>query len=194
MRPRLHSQHPANPTGRSSPLQFIRFRGIERRHRLPRILAIAWIPICKIVKGIRNAIDSPGISKVNWEDSVGEVINDSNGPEPRSSDSANLEQRAEIDVSEKIFANGPNMLVLCLTVIGLIKIYTRFEKITTLADNFLAFISLGYLVETVVAYLAIRSRNDQARLKLSRVADLTFLISLGLTAAVALFMTFALEG
>ncbi|HEY4878591.1 MAG TPA: hypothetical protein VIH97_05680 [Candidatus Acidoferrales bacterium] len=125
---------------------------------------------------------------------MGEVINDSNGPERRSSDSANLEQRAEIDVSEKIFANGPNMLVLCLTVIGLIKIYTRFEKITTLADNFLAFISLGYLVATVVAYIAIRSRNDQARLKLSRVADLTFLISLGLTAAVALFMTFALEG
>jgi len=125
---------------------------------------------------------------------VGKVINDSNGPERRSSDSANLEQRAEIDVSEKIFANGPNMLVLCLTVIGLIKIYTRFEKITTLADNFLAFISLGYLVATVVAYIAIRSRNDQARLKLSRVADLTFLISLGLTAAVALFMTFALEG
>ena len=52
----------------------------------------------------------------------------------------------EIDVSEKVFANGPNMLVLCLTVIGLIKIYTRFEKMTTLADNFLAFIALGYLV------------------------------------------------
>ena len=38
------------------------------------------------------------------------------------------------------------MLVLCLTVIGLIKIYTRFEKITTLADNFLAFICVGYFV------------------------------------------------
>ena len=123
-----------------------------------------------------------------------EAISDSNGPERRSSDPANLEQRAEIDISEKIFANGPNMLVLCLTVIGLIKIYTRFEKITTLADNFLAFISLGYLVATVVAYIAMRSRNDKARLKLARAADLTFLISLGLTAAVALFMTFALAG
>lgn len=123
-----------------------------------------------------------------------EAISDNNGPERRSSDPANLEQRAEIDISEKIFANGPNMLVLCLTVIGLIKIYTRFEKITTLADNFLAFISLGYLVATVVAYIAMRSRNDHARLKLSRAADLTFLISLGLTAAVALFMTFALAG
>lgn len=123
-----------------------------------------------------------------------EAISDSNRPERRSRDSGNFEQRAEIDISEKIFANGPNMLVLCLTVIGLIKIYTRFEKITTLADNFLAFIALGYLVATVVAYIAMRTRESKTRLKLSRVADLTFLISLGLTAAVALFMTFALEG
>jgi len=125
---------------------------------------------------------------------VGEVLNEPEGEERRSRDIANLEDRAEIDVSEKVFANGPNMLVLCLTVIGLIKIYTRFEKITTLADNFLAFISLGYLAATVVAYMALRTRDRKSRLKLSRFADLTFLISLGLTAAVALFMTFALEG
>jgi hypothetical protein len=125
---------------------------------------------------------------------VDEIIDDRTALERRSVAPDNLEQRAEIDVSEKIFTNGPNMLVLCLTVIGLIKIYTRFEKITTLADNFLAFISIGYLIATIVAYVAIRSRSAQTRLKLSRIADLTFLISLGLTAAVALFMTFALEG
>src|SRR5450432_2931769 len=123
-----------------------------------------------------------------------EQVIDPDGVESRRPDSANLEQRAEIEISEKIFTNGPNMLVLCLTVIGLIKIYTRFEKITTLADNFLAFISLGYLIATVVAYIAMRSRNGKTRLKLARAADLTFLVSLTLTAAVALFMTFALEG
>jgi ABC-type xylose transport system permease subunit len=125
---------------------------------------------------------------------VEEVLNEPEGEERRSRDIANMEDRAEIDVSEKVFANGPNMLVLCLTVIGLIKIYTRFEKITTLADNFLAFISLGYLAATVIAYMALRTRDSRARLKLSRFADVTFLVSLGLTAAVALFMTFALEG
>src|ERR1700677_3669537 len=93
---------------------------------------------------------------------------------------ASLEQIVEVDVAEKVFGNGPNMLVLCLTVIGLIKIYTRFEKITTLADNFLAFISLGYLAATVIAYIAIRSTNGKTRLKLSRAADLIFLVSLGL--------------
>lgn len=105
-----------------------------------------------------------------------------------------LEERAEVDLSEKVFTNSPNMLVLCLTVIGLIKIYTRFEKITTLADNFLAFVCIGYFFSTVCAYLALRSQEKPKRLKLARIADLLFLTSLCCTGAVALFMTFALEG
>jgi hypothetical protein len=86
------------------------------------------------------------------------------------------------------------MLVLCLTVIGLIKIYTRFEKITALADNFLAFICVGYFISTVCVYLALRTQQRSKRLKLARVADLLFLFSLCSMGAVALFMTFALEG
>ena len=105
-----------------------------------------------------------------------------------------LEERAEVDLSEKVFTNSPNMLVLCLTVIGLIKIYTRFEKITTLADNFLAFICVGYFIATVCAYLALRSGERSKRLKLAKTADLLFLACLCSAGAVALFMTFALEG
>jgi hypothetical protein len=105
-----------------------------------------------------------------------------------------LEQVVEVNVAEKVFGNAPNMLVLCLTVIGLIKIYTRFDKVTTLADNFLAFIALGYLVATLVSYLALRSRNATRRTRLARAADMAFLISLVCTAAEALFITFALAG
>jgi hypothetical protein len=107
---------------------------------------------------------------------------------------ATLEQIVELNVAEKVFGNAPNMLVLCLTVIGLIKIYTRFDKVTTLADNFLAFIALGYLVATIVSYLALRSRNAARRTRLARAADVVFLLSLVCTAADALFMTFALAG
>ncbi len=107
----------------------------------------------------------------------------------------NLEEsRAEVDLSEKVFTNSPNMLVLCLTVIGLIKIYTRFERITTLADNFLAFVCVGYFIATIFAYLALRSPDRPKKLKLARIADLLFLFSLCCTGAVALFMTFALAG
>ena len=107
---------------------------------------------------------------------------------------ASFEQAVEVDVAEKVFGNAPNMLVLCLTVIGLIKIYTRFDKITTLADNFLAFIALGYLVATIISYLALRSRSAARRTHLARAADMVFLLSLVFTAADALFMTFALAG
>jgi len=104
------------------------------------------------------------------------------------------ESAEEVDLAEKVFTNSPNMLVLCLTVVGLVKIYTRFEKVTTLADNSLSFIALGYLVATVCSYLALRSGERVRRVRLSRVADYVFLASLALTAAVASFMTFTLAG
>jgi len=104
------------------------------------------------------------------------------------------EARADTSLADKVFSNSPNMLVLCLTVIGLVKIYTRFERITTLADNFLAFICLGYFVATLVSYLALRSQQKAQRLRLAKIADLLFLISLCSTAAVAVFMTFTLQG
>ena len=104
------------------------------------------------------------------------------------------ESRAEINLSEKAFTNSPNMLVLCLTVIGLIKIYTRFEKITTLADNFLAFVFVGYFISTVFAYLALRSSAEAQEAQTRQNSRSTFLASLCSTGAIALFMTFALEG
>ena len=109
-------------------------------------------------------------------------------------DEKSIEQRADVDLAEKVFTNSPNMLVLCLTVTGLIKIYTRFERITNLADNFLAFVCLGYFVATGAAYFALRSTDRAKKLKLVRAADVLFLLSLCSTAAVAVFMTFTLEG
>jgi hypothetical protein len=105
-----------------------------------------------------------------------------------------VQEQHEVDISEKIFANAPNMLMLCLTAIGLIKIYTRFEKITTLADNFLSFVSLGFLIATILSYVALRSESRARRIRLARAADLLFLGALGCVGAVALFVTFTLAG
>lgn len=103
-------------------------------------------------------------------------------------------QEHEVDISEKIFANAPNMLMLCLTAIGLIKIYTRFEMITTLADNLLSFVSLGFLIATILSYVALRSESRERRIRLARAADLLFLGAPGCVGAVALFATFTLAG
>src|SRR5271156_1648007 len=179
MRSGLHSEQAPHSAGGGCAFEFLRIRRIERGHRLPRRPALD----CRFFRdSAAPGCTIPGVSFRSRNKGAAFMQNES------------LEQSVQVSIAEKVFTNGPNMLVLCLTVIGLTKIYTRFEKITTLADNFLAFISIGYLIATIVAYVAIRSRDARARLKLARIADLTFLISLGLTAAVALFMTFALEG
>ena len=66
-------------------------------------------------------------------------------------DEKSIEQRADVDLAEKVFTNSP----LCLTVTGLIKIYTRFERITNLANNFLVFVCLGYFVATGAPYFSV---------------------------------------
>jgi hypothetical protein len=104
------------------------------------------------------------------------------------------EIRVHLLLAEKVFANSPNMLVLCLTVIGLVKIYTRFERITTLADNFLAFVCIGYLIATIVSYLALRNQREGKGVKLAKLADIFFLFSLCSTAALAIFIAYGLEG
>jgi hypothetical protein len=53
---------------------------------------------------------------------------------------------------------------------------------------------MGYLVATVLSYLAIRAKQSSHQMKLAHAADVLFLVSLTLTAAVAMFMTFALAG
>src|SRR5277367_4345269 len=157
MRSGLHSEQAPHSAGGGCAFEFLRIRRIERGHRLPRRPALD----CRFFRdSAAPGCTIPGVSFRSRNKGAAFMQNES------------LEQSVQVSIAEKVFTNSPNMLVLCLTVIGLIKIYTRFEKITTLADNFLAFIALGYLVATVVSYLALRSRNPKTRLKLSRIADL----------------------
>ncbi len=100
----------------------------------------------------------------------------------------------EINIAGHVFGNSPTMLALCLTVIGLIKIYAKLERISTLADNFLAFGVVCFLVATLLSYLALRARFRRRRLRLARLADFTFLAGLSCATAVAVFITFSLAG
>lgn len=98
------------------------------------------------------------------------------------------------DTAHHIFANSPTMLALCLTTIGLIKIYASLERVTTLLDNCLAFGVIAFLVATVFAYLGIRATTRKNRLKLGRVADIAFLAGLGCAGLVGVLVTVTLAG
>lgn len=102
------------------------------------------------------------------------------------------EDEIAVNVAGHVFGNSPTMLALCLTVIGLIKIYANLERISTLADNFLAFGVVCFLFATVLSYLALRAQTHRRRLRLARVADGMFLSGLCCATAVAVFVTFSL--
>ena len=105
-----------------------------------------------------------------------------------------VEPLLDRDTSHQIFGNAPTLLALCLTAIGLIKIYASLQRITTLLDNCLAFGVIAFLVATLFAYLAIRATSHKRRLSLGRIADIVFLAGLACTALVAVLITITLAG
>lgn len=112
----------------------------------------------------------------------------------RDTNESGEQQFAERDIANHIFGNSPTLLALCLTVIGLIKIYASLQRITTLADNLLFISVAGFLVATVFSYMALRSRTRKHRQIFGEIADWAFMSGLCLATFVALFITFALVG
>jgi hypothetical protein len=67
-----------------------------------------------------------------------------------------------LDITEHIFANSPTMLALCLTMVGLIKIYAALHRITALTDDFLMLCLSAFLLATIFSYLALRGGGPES--------------------------------
>lgn len=104
------------------------------------------------------------------------------------------QQLIERDIASHVFGNSPTLLALCLTVIGLIKIYASLQRITTLADNLLFISVAAFLVATISSYMALRCRTQKRRRVFGDIADWAFISGLCVTMFVALFITFTLVG
>jgi hypothetical protein len=98
------------------------------------------------------------------------------------------------EITQHVFGNSPNMLALCLTMLGLIKIYTALQKVTTLTDNFLVLCLAAFLLSTIFSYLALRSPVGKRRAILARVADSLFLSGLSAATVVAFFVAYSFAG
>jgi hypothetical protein len=103
-------------------------------------------------------------------------------------------QPYDTDTSHQVFGNSPTMLALCLSSIGLLKIYAKLQGMTTLIDDGLAVAVIIFLFATVTSYLAIRAATRKRRSKLGRAADAMFLSGLGLAAVLAVVTTYTLAG
>jgi hypothetical protein len=99
-----------------------------------------------------------------------------------------------LEITEHIFGNAPTMLALCLTTVGLIKIYTALQRITTLADDFLVLCLAAFLLATIFSYAALRSKNAKRRAGFAKLADVLFISGLSAATIVAFFVVYALAG
>ena len=100
----------------------------------------------------------------------------------------------ETNTALYVLYSAPGMLALCLTMIGLIKIYVRIEQTESLADNFLAFDTVLFLVSFINAYLALRTPSKRRRARFDRIADIFFLAALCILSLIAIFVSYSLKG
>ena len=105
-----------------------------------------------------------------------------------------LKQQTDAEISGRIFSSAPNLLAVCLTAVGLIKIYAALQRITTLADNFLILCLIAFLAATFFSYLSLRSSHQKRRVTLETIADILFLSGLAGSTLVAGFIVFSLQG
>jgi hypothetical protein len=79
---------------------------------------------------------------------------------------------------------------ICLTGIGLVRLVGQSGVIGKAADDVLAFNALGFLVTSIVAYLAMRARTPERQHLLERIADVLFVLCLTLMVVVGLLIAY----
>ena len=102
--------------------------------------------------------------------------------------------------SRRIAERGPciytlslsaQLLGICLTVIGLIRVAISTRPIDTVADDLLVFDALVFLICCTLSYWAIRSANGQPIVKIERIIDLLFLGGLLIMVVVGAIITYS---
>ncbi|HWR35680.1 MAG TPA: hypothetical protein VN622_07405 [Clostridia bacterium] len=120
---------------------------------------------------------------------------DSKGSDERSvSNAVGTSEGTPLRTAEHVFTNSPHMVALCLTVIGLMKVYAKLAQVSMIADELLAVAASAFLAATVCSYFSLRAHKERHRHLAERIADITFLAALILTAAITIMITVQLEG
>jgi len=98
----------------------------------------------------------------------------------------------EEDISIHIFTASAALVGVCLTVIGLIRVVLTSKGSETLADDILAVDSLLFLSSCLLSYFALRTRSTHRMHLVERIADVIFIIGLGLMVLVCCVIAYQL--
>ncbi len=100
------------------------------------------------------------------------------------------EQR-EYELMLAIFSVSAGLIGVCLTGIGLLRVVHSFNRVKSAGDGLLALDAIFFLITCVLAFISFRAAGVVQRRRLRKAADLTFLLGLGLMAAVCSVLALA---
>jgi len=84
----------------------------------------------------------------------------------------------ERDLSGHIFAVSAGLVGVCLTVVGLFRLFRKTGEVASVADNLIAMDAIVFLFACLFAYLALRTMEEARWRRLERLADGLFLFGL----------------
>jgi len=84
----------------------------------------------------------------------------------------------ERQLSGYIFSVSAGLVGVCLTVIGLFRLFRQPGEMQSVADNLVAVDAMLFLFACLLAYLALRSDRERRWRRLERLADALFLMGI----------------
>lgn len=100
------------------------------------------------------------------------------------------QQELDSDICAMICPISAGMVGVCMTTIGLIRVVITINKADSFADNLLAVDAVLFLISTLTAYIALRTRSVKRLHTLEQVADMTFIMGMILMVFVCLFISY----
>lgn len=97
--------------------------------------------------------------------------------------------RLEEDISIHIFSASAMMVGVCLTVIGIFQI-GNLRKISSISDKLLAVDAAAFLISCILSYAALRTRTQNRRHRIERIADFMFIGGLSLMSVVCCLVAY----
>ena len=94
-------------------------------------------------------------------------------------------------LAQHIVAASAAMVGVCMTGIGIVQVVTTVRRIDTVADDLLVADAILFLMACLLAHASLR--NEQRAQQLERLADVVFILALGLMIAVCGVLVYAVE-
>jgi len=103
-----------------------------------------------------------------------------------------VQKELEADICVLVFSVSAAMVGVCLTVIGIFRLFTHVRELQTYGDDLLAIDAGLFLISCLLSYWALRTRRRRRMRGLELIADVIFLIALCLMAIICGLITYAL--